>query len=244
MNDLTDKVALVTGATSGIGAASAKRFAEAGAIVLIGGRNAERGLAVEHEIRNNGGRAEFIELDISSDASIESCKNHIIGKYGRLDIIFNNAGVFPVLPPLSEISRDEVCDVFNTNSTSLLMVAKHMLPVLSKGGCMLNNASVAGLDEYTAGSSYAYCASKSAVVKITKLLAKKYGDTIRINAIAPGVIKTPIFKNLDEQKCAANIPMRRIGLPHEVAAVANFLVSDDASFVNGAVITIDGGQSL
>ena len=244
MNDLSNKIALITGATSGIGTASAKRFAEAGAVVLVGGRNADRGLAVVREIQSKDGCAEFFDLDISSDESIKSCTGRIAQKYGHLDIVFNNAGVFPVLPPLTELSRSEACNVLNVNSASLLMMVKHTFPLLKKGGCILNTASVAGLDEYTAGSSYAYCASKSAIVKITKLLAKKYGEIIRVNAIAPGVIRTPIFKNLDEHKCSACIPMRRIGAPDEVAAVANFLVSDDASFVNGAIVTVDGGQSL
>lgn len=100
------------------------------------------------------------------------------------------------------------------------------------------------MQSYTSGQCYAYAASKAAIVKITQLLAKKYGNDFRINAIAPGVIKTPIFKTFDEKKYLEMIPMGRTGLPEEVAAVANFLVSDDASYVHGAIVTVDGGQSV
>ena len=108
----------------------------------------------------------------------------------------------------------------------------------------MNNASVAGLQSYTSGQCYAYAASKAAIIKITQQLAKKYGNKYRINAIAPGVINTPIFESFDEERFNNMIPMGRTGEPDEVAAVANFLVSDDASYVHGAVITVDGGQSL
>lgn len=124
------------------------------------------------------------------------------------------------------------------------MVTQAFMPILKKGGCVLNNASVAGLHSYNAGQSYLYSASKSAIIKITRLLAKKYGADYRFNVMCPGVIRTPIFKHFDEQRYSKEIPMGRVGEPEDVAAVANFLVSDDASYVNGAVVTIDGGQSL
>ena len=244
MNSLTNKVALVTGATSGIGAATAIRFAEAGATVICTGRNQERGEGVVSSIKDKGGKAEFYEMDIESDSSIEAVAETIKDKYGKLDIVFNNAGIFPVLPPLETLTREDIEKTTSTNISGFMMVTKYFFPLLGEGASILNNASVAGLQSYTSGQSYAYNASKAAVIKVTQLLAKKYGNRVRVNAICPGVINTPIFKKFDEERFASMIPMGRTGRPEEVASVANFLVSDDASYINGAILIIDGGQSL
>lgn len=244
MNDLSNKKALVTGATSGIGAATAVRFAKAGAFVICTGRNRERGEHVVNNIEVNGGKAVFYEMDIESDLSIEKVADEVKKEYGRIDIIFNNAGVFPVLPPLETLTREDVEKTMKTNVSGFMMVTKFFFPLLKDNGTILNNASVAGLQSYSSGQSYAYNGSKAAVIKITQLLAKKYGNKIRVNAICPGVIKTPIFKKFDEERFSGMIPMGRTGTAEEVAAVANFLVSDDASYVNGAIVTIDGGQSI
>lgn len=244
MNELQNKIALITGATSGMGEASAYRFAQAGAVVIVAGRNRERGGAVVDRILAEGGNACFCELNIQDDISITNCHKFIQKQFGRLDILFNNAGVFPVMPPLETLTRDDVATVMDTNVTSMLMVTKEMMTLMPQGAVILNNASVAGLQSYTSGQSYAYGASKSAVIKATQMLAKKYGSRVRVNCICPGVIKTPIFKSFDEERFVGMIPTGRVGQPEEVASVANFLVSDDASFINGAVVTIDGGQSL
>ena len=125
------------------------------------------------------------------------------------------------------------------------MVTKAFLDMVRESnGNILNTASVAGVDGYVSGEQYAYNMSKSGIIKFSKLLAKRYGSEIRVNCICPGVIKTPIYMHLDEKKYSSIIPMGRIGTPEEVASVANFLVSDDASYVNGAVVTVDGGQCL
>ena len=244
MNELQNKIALITGATSGMGEASAIRFAQAGATVIVAGRNKQRGESVVDCIDQNGGISVFCELNVQDDKSIEECAQFIKNRYGRLDILFNNAGVFPVMPPLETLERNDVASVMDTNLTGMLMVVKVMIPLMGNGSVILNNASVAGFQSYTSGQSYAYGASKSAVIKATQMLAKKYGSRIRVNAICPGVIHTPIFKYFDEERFIGMIPMGRVGQPEEVATVANFLVSDDASFVNGAIVTIDGGQSL
>lgn len=244
MNSLKNKVALITGATSGIGAATAIRFANAGATVICTGRSKERGEKIVNEILSSKGAAFFYEMDIENDNSIKSVAAAVKNKFGSINILFNNAGVFPVLPPLEDLTRDDVEKTTNTNLTGFMMVTKFFFPLLAENATILNNASVAGLQSYTSGQSYAYNASKAAVIKITQLLAKKYGDIVRVNAICPGVIKTPIFKKFDEERFASMIPMGRTGAPEEVASVANFLVSDDASYINGAILTIDGGQSL
>ena len=245
MNDLTNKIAFVSGATSGIGEACARRFAMAGAIVVVAGRNEEKGAKIIADInRYGGGKSSFCYLDITDDSSIAKAVETVKEKYGHIDILVNNAGVFPVTPGLGEIERCSCLSIVDTNVNGTLMMTQAFLPILSNGGCVLNNASVAGLDSYTAGQSYLYSASKAAIIKITKLLAKRYGKDYRFNAICPGVIRTPLFKHFDEARYAKEIPMEKVGEPADVAAVANFLVSDDASYVNGAVLTIDGGQSL
>ena len=244
MNSLEKKIAIITGATSGIGAATAMRFAEAGATVICTGRNIERGESVVNEITSKNGKAFFYEMDIEDDQSIKNVADSVKSQFGSINILFNNAGIFPVLPPLETLTREDVEKTTSTNISGFMMVTKFFFPLLAEGATILNNASVAGLQSYTSGQSYAYNASKAAVIKVTQLLAKKYGDKVRVNAICPGVIKTPIFKKFDEERFASMIPMGRTGTPEEVASVANFLVSDDASYINGAILTIDGGQSL
>ena len=191
-----------------------------------------------------GGKSSFCQLDVCSDRSIECSVETVKNTYGTIDILVNNAGIFPVSHGLGNICREQSLAILDTNVNSTMMMTQAFIPILKKGGCILNNASVAGLHSYNAGQSYLYAASKSAIIKITKLLAKRYGHDYRINAICPGVIRTPIFKNFDEQRYIKEIPLGRVGEPIDVAAAANFLVSDDASFINGAILTVDGGQSL
>ena len=248
MNNLVNKTALITGATSGIGEACAKRFAKAGANVIVAGRNEQKGTEIVNDIRGNNGKASFLHLDITNDESIIMARNTIEKKYRHLDILFNNAGIYPVTPTLKEMTREFANALFDTNISGTVMVTKQFIDMLrfSKGN-ILNNASVAGLTSFTpppGGEAYAYSVSKAGIIKFTQLLARKYGSEVRSNCICPGIIKTPIFKFFDEKKYSSSIPMGRVGIPEDVAAVANFLVSDDAGYINGCTITIDGGQSL
>lgn len=245
MNNLNNKIALITGATSGIGKACADRFSLAGATVIISGRNREKGLQIMSDIIANSGVSDFVELDITNDRSIDFAYDYIEKKYGKLDILVNNAGEYPLTPNFEDMTRDFCNQLFDTNISGTMMVTKKFLNMLIENhGNILNNASVAGLEFYNSGGAYAYSASKSSIIKFTKLLAKKYGKNIRVNCICPGVIRTPIFKNFDESRYISSIPMGRVGEPEDVAKVANFLVSDDAGYINGSVITIDGGQSI
>ncbi len=245
MNDLTGKIAIITGATSGMGEASAKRFAQAGATVVIAGRNEYEGQKIQEEILNKGYSAKFIPVDVAQEISINRLIDKTLEEFGGLDILFNNAGIFPNSPPLEKISVDEWELIFNINSTGVFRVIKCAIPHLIKSrGVILNNASVAGMQSFASGKTFAYSASKSAVIQFTRMLAKVYGENVRVNCICPGVIDTPIFINRDFSRFENLIPMRRVGKVEEVAKVANFLVSGDSSYINGAVITIDGGQSL
>lgn len=245
MNDLTGKVAVITGATSGMGEASAKRFAMAGAKVILAGRNKERGLRIEKEICDMGAEASWIYIDVAEEESVRNFVPEAVEKYGKVDILFNNAGIFPPTPSLEEMSTEQWDEIMNVNATGMFRVTKYLMPYLeSSHGVILNNASVAGMQSYASGKVYAYGASKAAVIQFTRMIAKMYGAKIRINCICPGVIDTPIFINRDFSRYHDIIPMHRVGTAEEVAKVANFLVSDDASYVNGAVLPIDGGQSI
>ena len=132
----------------------------------------------------------------------------------------------------------------DVNVSGLFMMTSASLPLLRKGGNIINMASVAGFPYATGGKAYAYSASKAAVIRFTKQLAKQYATNIRVNAIAPGVIRTPIFVHFDEERYASMIPMGRVGEPDDVAKVATFLASDDAAYMTGTVLTVDGGQTL
>lgn len=245
MNDLTGKIALITGATSGIGEACAIRFAKAGAIVIVSGRNETKGASVVTQIVENGGKAEYIKLDVTSDESLSVGADFIKKKYGRLDILLNNAGIFPVQPQLEQLSRNDIDLVFNSNVNGVLMTIKYMLPLITSGGTILNNASVSGFLDNTLGlGSYVYAASKSAVIKVTKNLAKRFAPTVRVNAIAPGYINTPLYNTFNEEAVASKVPLQRAGKPEDVAALANYLVSDDASYITGVVVPVDGGALL
>lgn len=245
MNSLKNKIALITGATSGIGAASARRFAEAGAFVIVAGRNESRGNEIVESIKAKGGQGIFIELDIENDSSINGVVGYLSDSFGKLDILFNNAGIIPVPPQLEEITRDDIYKLFNTNVQGLCMMTISCLPLLKKcHGVILNNASIGGLQSYSVGRGYIYSASKAAVIKFTQMLAKNEAPEIRANIICPGVIRTPVYKKFDEDRYKNSIPLGRVGEADDIASVANFLVSDDSAFINGAVVVVDGGQSL
>lgn len=244
MNDLTGKVALITGATSGIGEACAKRFAAAGAFVIVAGRNQERGEKVVSEIISEGYKAVFKQLDVCQDTSIESCMSFMKSEFGLFDILVNCAGIFLVPTAFEDITRETISHVMDVNVSGLFMMTSASLPLLRKGGNIINMASVAGFPYATGGKAYAYSASKAAVIRFTKQLAKQYATNIRVNAIAPGVIRTPIFVHFDEERYASMIPMGRVGEPDDVAKVATFLASDDAAYMTGTVLTVDGGQTL
>lgn len=245
MNRLDGKVAVVTGATSGMGEASAKRFAEAGATIVIAGRDKKRGAVVEKEVQKINPDSVFFQLDVSDEESVKFFIKRVVERYGRIDILFNNAGVFPPTPELEKMETEVWNEIMDVNATGMFRVTKHAMPYLEEArGVILNNASVAGMQSFASGKTYAYSASKAAVIQFTRMLAKVYGESVRVNCICPGVIDTPIFINRDFSRYYDSIPMHRVGTPEDVAKAANFLVSDDAAYINGSVLTIDGGMSI
>lgn len=246
MDRLKEKVALITGGTSGIGEAMSKVFAAEGAEVVLTGRSREKGRRIADEIAEAGGRALFLSCDVSDPASVTELRRLFAEKYDRLDILVNNAGVF-LTGTLEEMDESVWLDSFNTNTLSMFRVTKAFMDLLvASGGNLLNNASVDGLQQlYRGRATYAYAASKAAIVKFTEMLALNYTPKgVRVNCLCPGVTKTPLFTNQDFSRFNASIPMGRVGLPEEVAKAALFLVSDDASYVSGATLVVDGGGCL
>lgn len=246
MKLLNNKVALVTGATSGIGEATAKLLSENGAKVVLVGRNEERGKLLENQILQNGGDAFFIKTDVSDEQQVITMVKIIIEKYNTIDILFNNAGV---MLPSMEIERMPVEDwkaSFDINVTGMFLVTRYLKPFLLKSkGVIINNASIAGMQHYAAGRSYAYSASKAAVIQFTHQMAKNYGEEgIRVNCICPGIILTPILHGRDPKIYEERIPLGRVGTPDDVAKVVVFLASEQAAYLTGVVLPIDGGASL
>lgn len=245
MNKLLGKVALITGATSGIGESIAELMAQEGADVIIVGRNVDRGKCVAEKVKKYADHSLFVECDVTREDAVVALKQEIEKKYGRLDILVNNAGVF-LTAPLEDTTEEDWQKSFDINVKGYYLMTKHFVEMLTKSkGTILNNASVAGLSSFVDGKgAYMYSASKAAVIQFTKLCAKNYAKDIRINCICPGVVDTPIFTNRDFSRFDGKIPMGRVAMPEEIAKVALFLTSEDASYITGAVIPVDGGMSI
>lgn len=244
MGKLDGKVALVTGGTSGIGGSSAELFAKEGADVIVVGRNVEKGKAKEEVIRNAGYKATFFQCDVSKLNDVKALFAKVKSKYGKLDILFNNAGIFATCY-LENITNEEMDKVYQINLGSVINMTQTFILMLEiNGGVILNNASIGGLEDHTAGrSTYLYASSKAAVIKFTKLCALNYAKKIRVNCICPGITNTPIYTNRDFTRFKG-IPMERVARPEEIAKAALFLVSEDSSYITGAVLPVDGGATL
>ena len=249
MGKLEGKAILFTGGTSGIGEACVDLFVSHGARVVFCGRNAEKGKLVCENIKKKYGKEKqvfFICCDVSIEEDVSNFVDTAINMLGEIDILCNNSGV---MLPSMEVERMPVKDwrqTFDINITGMFLVTKYAKPYLLKSkGVILNTASIAGLQHYAAGRSYAYSASKAAVVQFSHQMAKNYGaDGIRVNCICPGIILTPILHGRDPKIYEERIPLGRVGTPADVAKVALFLVSDDSAYLTGTVINIDGGASL
>ncbi len=256
MGKLTGKAAIITGATSGIGKATALLFAEEGADLVITGRRTELGNAVETEIRQEGVRCIFVQADHSLAGDCSRVIERTLAEYGRVDILFNNAGI--VTGGTAETTTDEVWnETLAINVTAVWHMCKLVIPHMKKqgGGVIVNNGSdwsvVAGRD------AFPYVVSKGAVGLMTKAMALDYArDNIRVNAVCPGDtfvdrwLEKGYFESSDpvslEQAIRDSsdyIPMGRFGRPEEIASAVLFLASDDSSFVTGHLLLVDGGNT-
>jgi NAD(P)-dependent dehydrogenase (short-subunit alcohol dehydrogenase family) len=247
---LNNKVALITGGTSGIGEATALLFAKEGAEVAITGRNKQRGPVVVKRIQEVGSGAIFIHADVSSAGDCRRVVEETKEEFGRLDILFNNAGVFYPHTAL-ECSEKEWDEQIDINLKGTFLMSKFALPVMiaQRGGVIINNASGWGI--VGGDRAVAYCASKGGVVLMTKAMAIDHGaQGIRVNCVCPGDVETPMLPadakmrgmKWDEYIAGcAKRPLGRVGTVEEIAKAVLFLASDDSSFMTGAALVVDGG---
>ncbi len=245
---LDGKVALITGAGSGIGRASALVFAREGAKVAVADIVVEGGEETVRMVKEAGGEAFFIKVDVSNAAEVEAMVNTVVDTYGRIDCAYNNAGIEGRLASTDEYPEDVFDKVIDINLTGVWLCMKYELPHMLKqgGGAIVNTASGAGLIG-VAGMS-AYVASKHGVVGLTKTAALEYAKSgIRVNSVCPGLIQTPMVERitadqpqLGEALVAAE-PVGRTGKPEEIAESVVWMCSDAASFVTGHAMSVDGG---
>ncbi|MFG6115874.1 SDR family oxidoreductase [Halobacillus sp. MO56] len=246
---LQDKVAVVTGAASGMGKAIAELYAKEGAKVIVADLNLEGADQVVAEITSSGGTAKAVKVNVAELADVENMIDTAVNEYGTLDILVNNAGIMDGFEPAGDIEDDKWDMIFDVNIKGVMRATRKAIPIfLEKGkGVIINTASTGGENGAHAGATYA--ASKHAVVGFTKNTGFMYANNgIRCNAIAPGAVETNIgasMKNVNEfgagRTKLAHSVIPRTGQPEEIALVALFLASDDSSFVNGTVITADAG---
>ncbi|MDG2023212.1 MAG: glucose 1-dehydrogenase [Actinomycetota bacterium] len=243
---LNDKVAIVTGGGSGIGEATSDRFAREGAAVVVADLRMRKAEAVATRINENGGHAIAVEVDVSIPESVAALVDTTVSQMGRLDVMFNNAGT---LRPgtVVELDVDDWDLVMGVNVRSVYLGGKYAIPVMldSGGGSIINTASISGL--HGDGGAVSYAASKAAVINLTRAMSTDHAaDGIRVNAICPGTIETPPVQRMMADPAALQANLRahavgRLGRPEEIANVAAWLASEEASFVTGEAVVVDGG---
>ena len=245
---LQNKIALVTGGSSGIGRATAKALAEAGASVVIGARRESEGAAVVSEIESAGGRAIFLKTDVTNPSQVSALVDTAVREFGGLDIAFNNAGIEGAgLAPLVEESEGNLRRVMDVNFFGVWNSMKAEVPALTErgGGTIINTTSVAGLKGFGMFSSYV--SSKFAVEGLSRSVAQEVAAAgIRVNTIAPGPIDTALLDRTtgdDHSIFTQHVPMQRAGTVEEVAGLVRFLASADAAYVTGHTLRVDGGMT-
>ncbi len=251
MKSLAGKVALVTGASSGIGRAAAKLFAAEGAQVVAGARRAAELDHLVTEIEVSGGRAVALSGDVRDEAYARALVALAETSFGGLDIAFNNAGTIGEMGPTIELSAASFTDTIAVNLTAAFLGAKYQLPAMLRrgAGSLIFTSSIAG---HTVGfpGVASYCASKSGLIGLTQSLAAEFGpNNIRVNAILPGAVDTPLYREMNAtaevQSFIAGLhALKRVASPEELARAVLYLASEDASFMTGAAVVVDGGISI
>src|SRR5512132_2509427 len=245
--DFSGRVAVVTGGSQGIGSAVAAAFVRAAAAVVISARSNDRLQQTAAELRNGGGRVLAISADVTDEDAVRDLVERCVAEFGRLDFAINNATDGPMPAPLADIPSDGFSLGIRTNINGTFYGMKHQIPAMlaSGGGVIINMASVAGVGAMSNLS--AYVSGKAGIIGLSRSAALDYADQgIRINVIAPGSILTDHLREAGDraqQLAAQSVPLGRIGTTDDVAACVLWLCSDDASFVTGVTLPVDGGQS-
>jgi NAD(P)-dependent dehydrogenase (short-subunit alcohol dehydrogenase family) len=249
MGKLDGKVAVITGAASGIGRASASRFAQEGAAVVIADLDEHGGAIVAGECVARGGRAVFHRTDVAIEADIQAAIGRAVGEYGRLDIMFNNAGLPGAIGPIETIEAPDWDRTIAILLRAAYLGMKHAIPELRKagGGSIISTSSAAGLRGL--GNAAAYSAAKAGLVTLTQAVAIEVGsERIRVNCICPGAINTPMVSfamaggaEEAEARLERMQPLPRAGHAEDVAAAALFLASEESAFITGTALSVDGG---
>ncbi len=246
--DFTDKVALVTGAASGIGRETALEFAGSGASVVVSDVDKVRGQKIADEIKRRGGNAVFIVCDVSKEKQVIALVAKTVARYGKLNIVCNDAGIEGVNGITTKGTLQNFEQVIDINLKGMWLCLKYQIPELIKagGGSIVNLSSIAGLIGFP--GLPAYVASKHGVIGLTKTAALEYADkNVRVNAVCPGPIMTPMLERIMKttpgfrEQITAGVPEHRIGQPKDVAQAILFLSTDQASYITGQSLAIDGG---
>ncbi len=242
---LKDKVALITGSSSGIGKAIALLFAEEGANVIIASNtSSEDGNKVLQDVKEKGSDAIYIQADLTKEADIKSMFNKIKEKYGKLDILINNAGrTFNV--PFNEITEETITRDINTNLTSTILCSKYAVDLMKDEGWIVNTSSIRGIDYSGRAGIVGYCSAKAGINSFTKTLAMELAPKVYVNAVAPGFVYTNYMETVTEEMKKAwlkNIPINKFIEPREIAEV--YLMLATTRIFTGAIVTPDGGYSL
>jgi len=243
MGKLEGKVALITGAGSGIGRATAVLFAQQGAKIAVADYVAEGGEETVSLIKNSGGEVIFIEGDVRKSADVQRMIKSTVDKFGRLDILHNNAGVNAICL-LAEVAEEEWDRVLDTNLKGTFLGTRYALPVMLEqgGGVIINTASIMGMNAQANVSPY--CVSKAAIIMLTKATSAEYAkQNIRANCICPGFIDTPMTQPWESVVDIEKTPPGKYGQPEDVANAALYLASDDAGYVTGSAMIVDGGYA-
>ncbi len=247
MSLLKDKVAVITGGSNGIGKATADSFLNEGAKVIIWDISVEKGEALAESYRTDGYDVFFQQVDTSNPEQVEAATQEAINRYGRIDILVNNAGITRD-STLLKMEQSEWQQVIDVNLTGVYNCTRSIAPVMVENGSgvILNASSVVGL--YGNFGQTNYSATKGGLIAMTKTLAKELGRKgVRVNAVAPGFILTDMVKAMPEdvlEKMASMVPLKELGKPEDVANLYTFLASDNARYISGATISIDGGITI
>lgn len=245
MRRLNEQIAIITGGAQGIGKATVEKFVQEGAAVILWDVDEKKGLRISEELCKKGFDIEFQKVNVADFKEVENAVNQTIEKFGRIDILINNAGITRDAT-LKKMTEEQWHQVINVNLTGVFncskAVSKFMLE--RKKGCIINASSVVGL--YGNFGQTNYVAAKSGIIGMTKVWARELGRKgIRVNAVAPGFIATDMVKAMPEKVIKImqeKTPLGRLGKPEDIANTYLFLASDEASFINGAVLSVDGGM--